>query len=411
MRFSAEDESLLDGEHGQAAAYAMKILIQYGRAQQAEEFVPIHSAHIDACLYHGQSSLDFVEKLVELGGKVRVPATMNVAALDTFHDGIHAGHQDMLEPQERLTALYAELGCLPTLTCAPYQRITRPLKGEHIAWAESNAIVFANSVLGAKTDRYGDFADICAALTGRVPLAGLHIEANRQPTCAIVAPSLSESSLAPETYFACLGFVIGRSVGGQVPFIYGLPNDAGEDALKALGAAAASSGSLAMFHVDGLTPEADQYETLARPLPAKTITQQHIDLALRSLCPLNEGEPIGAICLGTPHYSLAEFTRLTAAVAGLVKRTDVEFYVSTSREIARHVETEPAFAALRTFGVTLVVDTCTYLAPVVREIGKSVLTTSGKWAYYAPGNLGYRVGLASLDVCVNAAVSGNYQPA
>lgn len=410
MRLTAHDAALLDGQHGEAAAFAMKLLVSYARAQGAEDFVSITSAHIDGCLYHGPSSLDFARKLVELHGAVRVPSTLNVAALDTLHPEVHRGDPGLKDEQKELTELYTRLGCLPTLTCAPYQRLTRPQQGDHIAWAESNAIVFANSVLGARTDRYGDFTDICAALTGRVPYAGLHVETNRKPRCVVDAPPIETSGLPPETYFACLGFIIGRRVGGNVPYIRGLDQTAREDDLKALGASAASSGALALFHAAGLTPEADLFAGELDDLQVHSITVTDLKTALRSLCPLAPGDTIGAICLGTPHYSLAEFQVLSRALAGRRKRTHVEFYVSTSREIAALIDIDPAFGALRAFGVQLIVDTCTYLAPVVINPSSTVLTTSGKWAYYAPGNLGYRVGLASINTCIRAAETGEFRP-
>ncbi|MDB5674164.1 MAG: uncharacterized protein JWM65_1146, partial [Sphingomonas bacterium] len=162
------DQALLDGAHGEASARAMAILMRYGQAADATRFVSIQSAHIDGCLYHGPSSIDFVRRFVDLGGRVRVPTTLNVAAVDVTHPEWHCGPAELIPVQSELTDLHEQLGCIPTLTCAPYQRMLRPTLGEHVAWAESNAIVFANSVLGARTDRYGDFADLCAALTGRV---------------------------------------------------------------------------------------------------------------------------------------------------------------------------------------------------------------------------------------------------
>ena len=153
MHLEPIDQDLLQGSFGPAAARAMEILVQYGRACGANQFVSITSAHIDACLYHGPSSIDFARRFVELGGQVRVPTTLNVGAVDVLHPEWNCGAPELIGHQRELTSLYIRLGCLPTLTCAPYHRRVRPSVGEHIAWAESNAIVFANSVLGARTDR------------------------------------------------------------------------------------------------------------------------------------------------------------------------------------------------------------------------------------------------------------------
>ncbi len=240
----------------------MALLVRYGAASGAERFIPIESAHIDGCLYHGPSSIDFARRFVELGGRVRVPTTLNVAAVDVTHPGWHCGPPEIIAEQETLTQLHERLGCLPTLTCAPYQRMARPRRGEHVAWAESNAIVFINSVLGARTDRYGDFTDLCAALTGARPACG---PAPRRctacPAVVFQLPAVETARLPRDLYFAAIGYVVGRRAPGIVPYLRGLPLDASEDELKALGATGASSGALALFHAEGVTPEAAEMPT------------------------------------------------------------------------------------------------------------------------------------------------------
>ena len=161
IEFEAIDRDLLEGRQGRSASVAMSLLVRYAEAIGARRFIPIGSAHIDGCLYHGPSSIDFVRRFVEMKGRVRVPATLNVAALDAVHACRDAAPQELVDAQNELTRLHVELGCAPTLTCAPYQRLYRPKRGEHVAWAESNAIVFVNSVLGARTDRWG-ISRICA---------------------------------------------------------------------------------------------------------------------------------------------------------------------------------------------------------------------------------------------------------
>ena len=412
IRLEPIDRELLDGVHGAAAARAFGLLMQYGAALDAEHFVSIQSAHIDGCLYHGQSSIDFVQSFVDLGGKVRVPTTLNVAAVDVVHPGWNQGPEDVLAAQAELTRLHEELGCLATLTCAPYQRMLRPKVGEQIAWGESNAIVFANSVLGARTDRYGDFTDLCAALTGRVPCVGFHRTENRLATLAFKVPLANESLLERDIFFACLGYVMGKRAGTQVPVLLGLPGDATEDELKALGASAASSGSTALFHAVGVTPEATSLAaaTGGADVPTLSIDQDDLLDALKELCPLHEGEPIAAMCLGTPHFSISEFRHLATLVEGRRAASNVEVYVSTSREIAAQVEQETEFAAIGAFGTRIVVDTCTYHAPVVRDGTGAIVTNSGKWAHYGPGNLHRRVGLMSMDRCVRSAQAGLVAP-
>lgn len=408
MHLDDIDNDLLAGHCGPASAAAMALLVRYGRALGARRFISITRAHIDGCMYHGESGIDFAQRFVDLGGEVRVPTTLNATAVDCLHPELHRGEPTLPERQQVLTALYTRLGCEPTLTCAPYQRSSRPAVGEQIAWAESNAIVFANSVLGARTDRYGDFTDLCAALTGRVPLAGLHLEDNRRASVEVAVPPLEETALSRDLYFGCIGYLLGAYCGTRVPAVTGLPADATEDELKLLGAAAASSGSLALFHAVGVTPEADSLTQASggRALKRKTLTPGDLQTALRSLCPVQAGEPVAAVCLGSPHFSVTEFEDLAAAVRDRRRSATVEFYVSTSREIAAMVERDLRFEALNDFGVTLVTDTCTYLAPVIKRTAGVILTNSAKWAHYGPAHLSRRVGLSSLEHCIRCAEEG-----
>lgn len=408
MILEEQDKALLGGDCGPAAARAMAILQKFGEAVGAERFVSIASAHIDACLYHGQSSLDFAGSLAALGGRVQVLSTLNVAALDMREPASRA--DTLYNGQAALIAHYEAMGCMPTLTCAPYQRMFRPTLGEHVVWAESNAIVFANSALGARTARYGDFADICAALTGRTPLHGLHLDSEREPDLVINVPSPEASALSRDLYFASLGYLTGALAGERVPLICGVGDYANEDELKALGASAATTGSVGLFHVPGITPEArergDDLVRAARDLPRHDITGEQLRAAVARLAPFATGDTIGAVCVGTPHFSATEFARLRALIVESGGRAAVPFFSSTSREIADQIADDPDYDVLRDFGVQIVVDTCTYLTPDLIQVDRPILTNSAKWVHYAPGNIGKRAGLASLQSCVASAVAG-----
>lgn len=409
LELDAIDKALLDGDFGPGAAHAMALLVRYGNAMRAERFVSIRSAHIDGCLYHGPSSIDFVQRFATLGARVRVPTTLNVAAIDTLHPEWYADADALRAAQLRLNTLHVEVGCTPTLTCAPYLRLPRPRCGEHVAWAESNAIVFVNSVLGARTDRYGDFTDLCAALTGRVPLAGLHRDENRRARVQFDVVAPERAALPRDTYFAALGYVLGRQSAGRVPLLTGLPADTTEDELKSLGSAAASSGAMALFHVLGITPEAATIElasggeALVRGEPIGTA---ELAAAAVALCPLQVGEPLAAMCLGTPHFSRTEFAALARAVTGLSPAPGVKSYVSTSRAIAAEIQASAEGASLAAFGVHIVVDTCTYVTPGLRMSAGAIVTTSAKYAHYGPTSLQRRVGLMSLERCVRSVVAG-----
>ncbi len=258
MKLTERDERLLVGERGEAAALAMRIVVGVGRATGAEELLDVAAAHVDGCLYHGQASLDFAERLARSGATVSVPTTLNVGSLDLLHPGLYRGDPETARKARRLMDAYVEMGCEPTWTCAPYQLpANRPSAGEHVAWAESNAIVFANSVLGARTERYGDFIDVSAAIAGRVPASGLHLDENRRARVLFDLSGLPARLLEHDVLYPVLGYLVGRQSGGEVPELVGLPaGSVSEDRLKALGAAAASSGSVALFHAVGITPEA-----------------------------------------------------------------------------------------------------------------------------------------------------------
>jgi predicted aconitase len=409
LELESVDRSLLNGEFGAGAAHAMALLVQYGEAMRADRFISIVSAHIDGCLYHGPSSIDFAKRFADLGARVLVPTTLNVAAIDTLHSDWYGAAAALVAPQIRLNTLHVELGCTPTLTCAPYQRIPRPRLGEHVAWAESNAIVFVNSVLGARTDRYGDFTDLCAALTGRVPLAGLHRDENRLAKILFEVIPLDRAGLPRDLYFAAIGYVLGRLAAGRVALLEGLPSDTNEDELKSIGSAGASSGALAMFHVLGITPEAptiDQAFGGASVCRGAAIGQRELNDAVAALCPLSVGEPVAAMCLGTPHFSRDEFTRLATAVSGRRAAPGVEIYISTSRAIAASVSASAEYPALSAFGVKIVVDTCTYVTPGLRMRDGAIVTNSAKYAHYGPSSLRRRVGLMTLERCVRSAEKG-----
>ena len=413
MELTHEEQSLLDGERGPGTAMAMRLVVRLAEAMGATELRPISGAHIDSCLYHGQSGLDFVNVLVEGDAQVVVPTTLNVSSLDLLHPELYIGDDDTRTSATALMDAYIALGCEPTWTCAPYQREHRPAFGEDVAWAESNAIVFANSVLGARTHRYGDFIDIAAAVTGRVPNAGLHLEANRRATLVFDVSELSTELLAVDAVYPMIGFVVGREAGTQVPAITGLPSNASEDNLKALGAAAASSGSLAMFHAVGLTPEAPTLEVAcggAIPASTFTVTSAMVrdarDALSKPALSQRTSSTLTSVNLGTPHYSVSEIGLLHEELVGRSVHPSVALYVSTGREVLAEAGLRGWVEPLEAAGVQFVTDTCTYITPIVRDTTGVAMSDSAKWAYYAPGNIGVESIFATLTECVESAIAG-----
>jgi predicted aconitase len=409
VRLTAEEEGLLRGEAGEASRLAMRILVEMARVERADRFLPITSAHVDGGLYHGPAGLDFATRLVDGGAKVSVPTTLNVSSLDLLHPDLYRGDEETAAEARRLIEAYRAMGCEPTWTCAPYQLPRRPEFGEQIAWAESNAIVFANSVLGARTERYGDFIDICAAIAGRVPEAGLHRPENRRARIVFRLENVPDRLLHDDLLYPILGHIVGAASGELVPAISGLPHTVSEDRLKALGAAAASSGAVALVHVVGSTPEAP---TLAdaldgeRPSQTVRVTLEDLRAARGALTTSGSGRLV-AVSVGTPHFSVAEFASLVELLDGRRIAGPVPLFISTGRDVLAEVEALGWAGGVEAAGVTVVTDTCTYVTPILERTDGVVMTNSAKWAFYAPGNLGVEVCLGSLRECVESAVRGH----
>ncbi len=406
LDLSSFDRELLAACTAAGAAFAMRLLVRFAEAVDARSFLDIEAAHVDGCLYHGRASLDFAERMIELGGKVRVPTTLNVGSVDLIHPELFRGTKEHAENGARLMRAHVELGCAPTFTCAPYQTAWRPRFGAQIAWGESNAIAFANSVIGARTNRYGDFIDLCCAMTGRAPAYGLHLSENRVARAMVEIVSIPEG-WDNERLAVAVGHTIGRRCGALVPAIVGLPTDISEDDLKALGAAAASSGAVALFHVVGCTPEAPDLETACggvSPDLHLQLTAEDLREAARSLSNVADGAPLGVVSLGTPHFSIAEFARLMPLLDGA--RPLIDIFVNCSRATLDELRRRGWEEGLSAARVTLVADTCVYVSALMQADVGAVMTNSGKCAYYAPGNLGVEVAYGSLAECVASARAG-----
>ncbi|CAN5295684.1 aconitase X catalytic domain-containing protein [soil metagenome] len=407
---SPRDRELLDGTHGDGAAFAMRLVVRAAEVTRARQCLDVTRAHVDSCLYHGEATLDFVQRLTDGHARVSVPTTLNVGAVDLLHPELFRGAPGVADRGRLLMNRYRALGARPTFTCAPYQLLdVRPSLGEQVAWGESNAIAFCNSVLGARTNRYGDFLDIAAAITGRVPEAGLHLTEARRATVVLrLADDLPAALRDADVVFPVLGIVLGRRAGSAVAAIDGLAANQSEDRLKALGAAAASSGPVAMFHVVGSTPEAPTLgEALQHQAPERVELIRLAELrAVRDELSTASGDRLSAVSLGTPHASLSELERYATMLADRRVHPDVECLVSTGRDVMAEASARGIIGRLSQAGVELTVDTCSYITPLLRNAAGPVMTDSGKWAYYAPGNIGASVVFGSSAECIHSAVAG-----
>ncbi len=408
---SSEEQSIAAGDRGDGAAMAMRIVAEAGRLMGAPRLIPVASAHIDGALYHGDSGTLFAEALVAGGARVAVPASLNVGALDLV-----GCSRVRLPPHERdmakrMMVAYEAMGCAPTWTCAPYQAGHRPAAGTDVAWGESNAVVFCNSVLGARTNRYGDFLDIACAIVGRAPDYGLHRPENRRARFVVDAWGLSKELRGSDAFWPVLGTWYGLHAGTQVGVVDGLAGFATEDRLKAFGAASASAGGVGLFHMAGVTPEAPDVATAAggsaEGLERTVLTGPMLREAYDRLSTAGD-DAVDAVAIGSPHLSLDEARDLLRLLAGRAVR--VPFYACTGRHVIRALEADGSRAALEALGITLVADTCVVVTPILERTQGVLMTNSGKFAHYAPGNTGLAARFGALADCVESAVAGPPRP-
>ncbi|MGD9913991.1 MAG: aconitase X [Rhizobiaceae bacterium] len=405
---SADEQAIAAGRDGAGAAMAMRIVADSARLLGAPRLIPIASAHVDGALYHGDSGTLFAEKLVEGGAKVAVHSTLNVGALDLMGCARVRLEEPARSMARRMMDAYRQLGCAQTWTCAPYQAGHRPASGTDVAWGESNAVAFCNSVLGARTNRYGDFLDIACAIAGRAPDYGLHRPENRHATVVVNVAGLDPAFMASEIAWPVLGSLFGRCVGSSIGVLTQVGTHPGEDALKAFGAAAASTGAVGLFHIEGVTPEAPDLATALGGLPPAqriVVTPQMARDAQARLSTAEQPDGIDAVAIGSPHLSLAEFAALDRLIAG--RRLSVPIHACTGRHVVEALDREGMRRRLEALGVVVVADTCVVVTPILPDNRSGVLmTNSGKFAHYAPGNTGYGVLYGSLADCVESAVSG-----
>jgi predicted aconitase len=408
LELSEFDRSALSGKLGPAARMSMSVIVRMGEMLRAEGLIDITQAHIDSTIYLGEAGLEFAERLAGHKARVRVPTTLNVGAVDEHGWREWAVPEDWAEKARRQMLAYQSMGCVPTWTCAPYQTEHAPTFGQQIAWGESNAIVFANSVIGARTERYPDLFDICAAITGRVPAVGLHLTENRAGDVLLRLLDVSDSLQADDSFYPVLGHLLGKTAGDQIPVIDGLRVAPTEDQLKALGAAAASSGSVALIHIVGVTPEAPTVQAAFQDRqPKRTIdvTLPQLRAARRELTTA-DGDELDLVVLGSPHFSLAEFRNLAPLLKGQRKHSRVEFLVTTSRAMAALARKEGLLEPFEAFGGRLTLDTCILASPMLPPAMRRLMTNSAKYAYYAPSLLKTQIVFGGTEDCVRSAIAG-----
>ncbi|RLC59208.1 MAG: hypothetical protein DRI80_12840 [Chloroflexota bacterium] len=404
MHLTVEERAMLAGEHGPALQKAMEIIVALGTIYGAAELVPVTSVQVAGVSYKnlGQAGLDFLREWAAQGARVRVPTTLNPAGMD-----LRAWHelgfpQTFARQQLAVVEAYRAMGISPTCSCTPYLVGNVPGFGEHVAWAESSAVSFANSVLGARTNREGGPSALAAALTGRTAAYGLHLDENRRARYMVDV----RCPLRSGADFGALGYLVGKMVRNAVPYfrLSTLPSPPPLTLpLKTLGAAMAASGAVALYHVEGVTPEAQRGEMLAPD--AERVIIEDLSPAYAALnAPV---EQIDLVSIGCPHASLDEIAEVARAVDD--RRLRAALWITTARQIKDRAAEAGYVATIEAAGGRVVADTCLVVAPMDALGFRTLATNSAKMAFYTPSHSGLQVRFGPLEQCLDAALTGRWK--
>ena len=397
MYLTPEEQGLLDGKAGPATQKAMQILTTLGRIYGAERLLPIQSVQISGVSYDnlGEAGLAWLAEMAAGGGKAQVLTTLNPAGMDVENYRTLGISEEFAINQRRVLAAFEQMGVVTTCSCTPYLFGNLPRFGEHIAWAESSAVCYANAVLGARTNREGGPSALAAALTGRTPAYGYHLDENRVPAVHIVV----EAEVQSNPDFGALGKAIGDRLQAQgirpVPYISGIKTASLEN-LKSFCASIATYGGAALFHLEGITPEASQFTP---PVEALTITQADLDQA-RSELTSAEPEEVDFVSLGCPHLSLREIQRVADLLRG--RKVTKEFWITTSRPVKGMADRMGYTAVIEKAGAKFATDTCCVVAPIKGRFN-ALVTDSAKACYYAVGKNKFKTRLLEFDTVVEEA--------
>jgi hypothetical protein len=401
LRLSPFERALLEGERGPGAARAMEILAALARVADAHSLVPIRSAHVSGVSYRniGDAGVRFLHAISRGVERLAVPATVNPGGVDLESWRELGADPAFVEKQKEIVDVLSGMGFDPILSCAPYRCGNLPARGETVAWAESSAVAYANSVLGARTQREGGPSALAAAIAGRTVPAGPILDALRTPTLVVDV----SAALRFPSDLGALGILAGRAAGAGVPFFRGaaLPPGREDESLRALGAAMAASGAVALFHWEGATPEARDG---LRPDPG-TPSIGIRDLAEGYRIPGTEAAgPADLVALGCPHASIEEIRDVASSLEGKTLRA--KLWVMTARRTAAAAEAEGLGETIRRAGGRIVCDTCIVVAPL-RDLGfASVAADSAKAAVYLPSHQRVRTFFGTREACLLAAETG-----
>jgi predicted aconitase len=367
MFLTREEEAMLAGEKGDGTRTAMELLVALGDIYGAKKLVPIASAHLSGVSYKtiGEGGIGFLESLAK-DAKVCVPTTLNPAGMDRQKWREMGISPRFADRQQHIIECYGKLGVNTDCSCTPYLATNVPRRGQTLAWAESSALSYANSAVGARTNREGGPGALAAAIIGRTPEYGLHLDENRVPTVVVEVEM-------EDVDYSLLGYAAGSAVGSRIPYFRGIQPTT--DQLKTMAAAMAAAGSVALFHVENITPEADPRSI--KGLERIHLGKEEMEAARNKL---DTGKDPELIALGCPHLSVDEIKGLASKLKGKRRRGDAEVWFCTSRCTASKCPRE--LEVLSKFG-QVVCDTCMIVTPIEERFGTTA-TNSGKACAYLP---------------------------
>ena len=395
MHLSSVEEKMLAGEEGYAVQKNMQILTALGDIFGADKMIPVSSVQVAGVSYYnlGEAGLEYLETLATTGAKARVKTTLNPAGMDLENWRELGIDAEFARKQERVIRAFTNMGVIPSCTCTPYLVGNEPARGDHIAWSESSAVTYANSVLGAMTNREGGPSALAAAITGRTPAYGMHLEENRKPQVRVNV----ERRLTVVPEFGALGYAVGKKIGPKIPLFVGI-EAASVEQLKSLCASIATYGGTALFHMHEVA--CPQNET---PEETLTITRTDIEESLRALN--DEASEVDFVALGCPHCTLEEIRRIAGLLEG--RKVTREFWICTARQTMNEANKEGYVEKIRAAGAKFACDTCMAVAPLKGRF-KVLATDSAKACYYGRGTNDFKTRIGSVYECVNAAVTGKW---
>jgi hypothetical protein len=382
MNLTVEEQAMLNGDEGRAVQKAMEILTALGAIYGARRLLPVTSVQVAGVSFDnlGEAGLQFLTEMADGGGKVRILTTLNPAGMDIENWPALGISPEFAHDQQRVIEVFARMGVITTCTCTPYLAGNLPRFAEHIAWAESSAVCYANSALGARTNREGGPSALAAALTGRTPDYGMHLDEERVPSICIDIPRTEVKAYPGDTlFFGALGKVIGQKLEGaggrRVPYLRGIEMASLEE-MKSFCASIATYGGVALFHLEGVTPEASLYRP---PTEAISIFPDEIETAVQSMNDATS-EDVDFVSLGCPHLTLREIARVAELLQG--KQVCKEFWITTARPTKLAADELGYTRLIEASGAKFAVDTCCVVAPIKGRFN-ALATDSAKACYYA----------------------------